>query len=277
VIAFGGRNITATEVATVLGLSETAFFARIVELIGEGDHTGILQAIEEAASTGRDFKMLYRDLLNFVRNLLLIAGGANEAVLAASPEDLAAIRSSSDRFSYSELLRIANLLLRDDETVNDTEHQRLAVEIALLKAATFPRLRAVEEAVAGGSVPLKVQEPRARSQEPARRQEPMRQPRAESRPDAPTGTDVHDFVDQLKRARPLLAGYLAGAKSMRKEETRLVFVFDDQHLAQPLIDAKGALEQVAADVYGTPTAVLGAEDAGPRTTWPLLRSATTLS
>ena len=287
VIAFGGRSISATEVATVLGLSETVFFARIVRLIGEGDHAGILEAIEEASATGRDFKMLYRDLLNFVRNLLLIAGGANEAVLSASPEDLATIRGTAEQFSYSELLRIANLLLRDDETVNDTEHQRLAVEIALLKAATFPRLRAVEEVVGkealgsglpalGSKTPQKPQEPRARSQEPARRQEPVRhqepvsdpgqpaerpqptrQPRAESRqPKAGGGTDVHDFVDELKRARPLLAGYLAGAKSMRKEEKRLVFVFDDQHLAQPLIDANAALEQVAAEVYGGATGVL---------------------
>jgi DNA polymerase III subunit gamma/tau len=274
VIAFGGRSITATEVATVLGLSETAFFARIVKLIGEGDHAGILEAIEEASATGRDFKMLYRDLLNFVRNLLLIAGGANEAVLSASPEDLAMVRGTAEQFSYSELLRVANLLLRDDETVNDTEHQRLAVEIALLKAATFPRLRAVEQAIGnvalgseralgsglpalGSKAPQRPQEPRARSQEPSQSTERTRQPKAESRqPRSGGGTDIQDFVDELKRARPLLAGYLAGAKSMRKEEKRLVFVFDDQHLAQPLIDANAALEQVAAEVYGSATGVL---------------------
>ncbi|MGZ8869171.1 MAG: DNA polymerase III subunit gamma/tau [Thermoanaerobaculia bacterium] len=260
VIAFGGRNITATEVATVLGLSETAFFARIVKLIGEGEHSGILEAIEEAASTGRDFKMLYRDLLNFVRNLLLVAAGANEAVLAASPEDLVTIRTTAEQFSYTELLRIANLLLRDDEIVNDTEHQRLAVEIALLKAATFPRLRAVEEAVGSGQVPQRSPETRVQSRQTnaggiARAPQVVRPPNAGGVARAPQG-DIQDFVDQLKKARPLLAGYLAGAKSMRKEEKRLVFIFDDQHLAQPLLDAQESLEQVAAEVYGAPTGVL---------------------
>ena len=33
-----GRTITAADVATILGLSETNFFARVVALIGEGDH-----------------------------------------------------------------------------------------------------------------------------------------------------------------------------------------------------------------------------------------------
>jgi len=151
VIAFAGRKIGSVEVATVLGLSDTAFFARVITLISQGDHAGILEALEEASETGRDFKMLYRDMLNFVRNLLLIAGGANESALAVTPEDLATIKSVAGKFSYTELLRIANLLLRDDETVNKAEHQRLAVEIALLKAATFPRLREVEQVLAAGT------------------------------------------------------------------------------------------------------------------------------
>src|SRR5258707_3637487 len=94
--------------------------------------------------------MLFRDLLNFIRSLLLLAGGAQESMPSASPEDLATIEGVKEKFTYSELLRIANLLLQDDETVNRAEHQRLAVEIALLKAAMFPRLKSVEQVLAGG-------------------------------------------------------------------------------------------------------------------------------
>ena len=141
------RSITYADVAAVLGLSDSPFFARIVTLIGAGDHAGILDALQEAAESGRDFKMLYRDLLNFVRNLLLVAAGADRLV-SASPEEL----SVAGKFSYSELLRIANLLVRDDDTVNHAEHQRLAVEVSLLKAATFPRLRAAEEVLSGREV-----------------------------------------------------------------------------------------------------------------------------
>src|SRR5438270_6752933 len=42
VSAFGGRSISAADVATVLGLSDTTFFARIASLIDEGDQGGIL-------------------------------------------------------------------------------------------------------------------------------------------------------------------------------------------------------------------------------------------
>src|SRR5207253_1546220 len=61
IIAFSGRSLSAADVATVLGLSDTAFFARVVTLIGEGDHARILEALQEASESGRDFKVLYRD------------------------------------------------------------------------------------------------------------------------------------------------------------------------------------------------------------------------
>jgi DNA polymerase-3 subunit gamma/tau len=243
IIAFSGRSIGAADVATILGLSDTNSFARLVTLIAEGDHAGILDALQEASDTGREFKVLYRDLLAFVRNLLLIAGGAKESMLTVSPEDLPAIRSLAGQFSYTDLLRIANLLLRDDETVNRAEHQRLAVEIALLKAATFPRLKAIEEALASGVPPVS-----SRPSSPA--------PPTRSRLEAGGTRGADAFLERLQKARPLLAGYASGAKTSAKDGDRVILGFDDADRAQPLIDANAALEQLAAEVYGSPTQVV---------------------
>ncbi|HJQ40668.1 MAG TPA: DNA polymerase III subunit gamma/tau [Thermoanaerobaculia bacterium] len=236
VIAFSGRKVTADDVSVVLGLSDTNSFARLITHISEGNHAAILEALQEASDSGRDFKMLYRDLLNFVRNLLLLAGGANEAMLSASPEDLAILRSVTKKLSYTELLRIANLLLRDDETVNRAEHQRLAVEIALLKAATFPRLKAVEEALSSGAAGFSSPKKETGGLKPAAPQ---------------TSASSDDFLTRLQKTRPLLAGYAAAAKSFVKEGNRIVWTFDDRDRAQPLIDERKSLEQLAADVYGT--------------------------
>jgi len=258
IIAFSGRSVTVEDVATVLGLSETIFFARIVTLISEGDHAGILAALQEASDTGRDFKMLYRDLLNFVRNLLLVAGGASDALLAVSPEDLGTIRSVAEKFSYTELLRIANLLLRDDETVNRAEHQRLAVEIAVLKAATFPRLKSVEEVIASGGGTVT-----ARPAREARASQPL-PPRslADARDDT-SGS----LVERLKKQRPLIAGYLEGATVERNGNT-ITFLFNDSFAADTVGDARESIAQIASDMYGekmtVETKVAAAETAAGR-------------
>ena len=240
VIAFSGRSVTVADVTTVLALSDTSFFARIVTLIAEGDHTGVLEALQEASDSGRDFKMLYRDLLNFVRNLLLLAGGANESMLAASPEDLPAIRTLSQRFSYTELLRIANLLLKDDETVNRAEHQRLAVEIALLKAATFPRLKSVEQALSDGATAA----PAVESKRSATTRSRSAQPAAEAAA-APSG----DLVSAFKKKRPLIGPYLESA-TVQKDGNRITLTFADSFAANAVSDAKDSLAEVAAEVYG---------------------------
>jgi DNA polymerase-3 subunit gamma/tau len=239
IIAFSGRSIAVADVATILGLSETNFFARIVTLIASGDHGAILEALQEAADSGRDFKMLYRDLLNFVRNLLLMSGGANEALLAVSPEDLATIRSAAEQFSYTDLLRIANLLLRDDETVNRAEHQRLAVEIALLKAATFPRLKSVESVIASGATA------------PAPQPSPLR--RGEKVPKADEGSSPAatpgDLVARVKQKRPLIGGYLEAAR-MERHGNKITFTFDDAFHADSVADAKDAIAAIASEMSG---------------------------
>jgi DNA polymerase III subunit gamma/tau len=234
IIAFSGRTITPADVATVLGLSDTAFFALIVSQMAEGDHAGILEALQAAADSGRDFKMLFRDLLNFIRNLLLLAGGANESMISATPEDLATIRDVAQRFSYSELLRIANLLIRDDDTINKAEHQRLAVEITLLKAATFPRLRAVEEVLSGGG------------QAPS----PVRTGGAPV-----LHGNLSAVLDRVKKSKPMLAAVLAQATASNKDGNEITWTFADQFSADSINEAREAVETIASEVFGEKTTV----------------------
>jgi DNA polymerase-3 subunit gamma/tau len=273
VIAFAGKTISPVDVATVLGLSDTTFFARLVTLIGDGNHGGILEALQEAADSGRDFKMLFRDLLNFIRSLLLLAGGAPESMLSASPEDLATIEGVKEKFTYSELLRIANLLLQDDETVNRAEHQRLAVEIALLKAAMFPRLKSVEQVLAGGGERGAASGERGGASSGERAVSPARssssqssapaararesQPATASPPQqtAPRPASIESVIEKMQRVRPIVGSYLASAKSSRHEGNRLIFTFTDSYYADSVSDAKKTLEEIAAEVFGGPIAV----------------------
>jgi hypothetical protein len=168
--------------------------------------------------------------------MLLLAAGAKPELLGT--EDVALIHSVAQKFSYSELLRIANLLMRDDDVVNRAEHQRLAVEIALLKAATFPRLRAVEEVLSGGQPPPAV-----------RREEPKE-------------SDTSALLQRVQKARPAIAGYLANARSSRKDDL-ITFTFNDTYSAEAVIEAREALEAMAREVYGAPVTIAVQSESKP--------------
>jgi len=63
----------------------------------------------------------------------------------------------------------------------------------------------------------------------------------------------------VQSLRPLTASYLLGAKSMRKEGNRIVFVFDasESFYVEALSekDMLRSLEMTAEDVYGEPTKI----------------------
>jgi len=243
VIAFSGHSVGAADVSTVLGLSDTSFFARIVELIAAGDHAAILTAIQEASEGGRDFKVLFRDLLGFIRNLLLLAGGADPALTGATPDDLAVMQPLASQFSYTELLRVANMLLRDDEIVSKAEHQRLAVEIALLKAATFPRLRSVEQALAGGGGAVA---PASGAKAPS---SPTKTPPRSAAPHR-SGGELDALVARVKKAKPLLGGYLEGVTSSSIDGDRISMTFADPFTADSVRGSQKMIEELAAEVFG---------------------------
>ena len=180
-------------------------------------------------------------------------------MLSASPEDLEMIRSTAEKFSYADLLRIANLLLRDDETVNRAEHQRLAVEIALLKAATFPRLKSVEQVLGGqqsAGVPVSTPKARASTESSAppitrpaaTRATPKKAEEENERPSTASG-DTGALLDRIRKQRPLIAGYLESAVVEREGNT-LTFVFDNSIAADSVGDAKDSIADVASEVFG---------------------------
>ena len=149
-------------------------------------------------------------------------------------------RSSRTR----DLLRIANLLLRDDETVNRAEHQRLAVEIALLKAATFPRLKSVESgSLAGGSASSVTAAPAQARVTTAARSAASRR----TQPTADRALASGDLVDAHPEEAPAASAAISkDATRGARKATASSSTFDDAFHADSVTRRQGAIEQIAS-------------------------------
>jgi DNA polymerase-3 subunit gamma/tau len=263
VIAFSPGSLTLSDVGSILGLADSRLFSQIAGAIASGDSPRLLSLVEEASASGRDFKLLYRDLLGYFRNLLLLVAGADPSILKADPDELVTLEELRPGFSANDLLRVINVLLRDEETVVRSESQRLAVEIALLKAAAFPRLLAVEDALASGGAP----QPRSQQQptRPASAAVPRsappetraraseESPRAESRP-ASSGGTLDRFFDRVDSHRRIAGSYLRKARGSSVTDDAIVLEFapEDTFAAEYLGDSENLapLEAIAAEVFG---------------------------
>jgi DNA polymerase-3 subunit gamma/tau len=246
VIAFSGKKFTAADVASILGVSDEKLFVEVMGLIHAGDAASLLEKMQEAAESGRDFKLLFKDFLAYARALLLLASGARN--IEGDDES----RSMAESIGYTDLLRILNLLLKDDELVSRSEHQRLAVEVALLKAATLPRLRSVESVLrgeGGSPSPAPRREPPPARPASAATATPTRSEKASTAPAEPVSrpSSEGDFRDQLVEAvraqKKMTAGYLAEAQAIEVSGSRLTIRFSaaQKFAADYLRDA----EQVA--------------------------------
>ncbi|HVT04861.1 MAG TPA: DNA polymerase III subunit gamma/tau [Thermoanaerobaculia bacterium] len=283
IIAFSGKHVTSSDVATILGLSDSKLFGALVESIFDGDSARLLGLLQEAAENGRDFKLLFRDILSFLRDLLLVAGGASEGMLNADPETRETARSLAGKFAYADLLRVTSLLLGEDDLINRCEHQRLAVEIALLKAATFPRLKSIEAVLAsGGNLPTAAPSQARPSASPSppsvqrrtapRAEAPIVSPQpdreeAESKP-AERGEEFTALIALVQTQRRMTASYLEQARRSAVEGSDLVIEFDEKdQFAHDYIADKEQLESIgklAAQAYGRPLKVRPVLGAPPR-------------
>jgi DNA polymerase III subunit gamma/tau len=250
VIAFAGDTITLADVASILGLADSGAFTRIVEAVADGDNARLLHLAEELAASGRDFKLLYRDLLSYLRNLLLLANGAEESIIRADPDELDSLMSLRERLSTNDLLRVINILLKDEDVVVRSESQRLAVEIALLKCAALPRLQAIEDVLASGATAVAVPE------KPA---SPGERKAAPPPPNAAGGGTIDQIIARVDHERRLAASYLRQARKASLDGDTVVFEFDeaDRFSAEYLTDAgqTAFIEKVAGEVAGRKVAV----------------------
>lgn len=246
VIAFSGTSLTLADVSSILGLADSGAFTQIVDAIAAGDSPRILHLLEELAISGRDFKLLYRDLLSYLRNLLLLASGADSSMIKADPAELDSLEGLRERLSASDLLRMINVLLQDEDVVVRSESQRLAVEIALLKCAMLPRMQAIETVLASGATGA-TQTPRAAAAQA--------RPAAERAPAKPaSGGTIDQIIARVDEERRLAASYLRQARKASLVGDAVVFEFDagDQFTADYLSDEDQVrfIEKVSSEIVG---------------------------
>ncbi len=257
IVSFAGNSVKLADVMSILGLAETSFFTALMDAVHEGDHACILALLQEAAEGGRDFKVLFRDFLGHLRSLLLVASGAADALVNVPADELVRFRESAEKFEYSELLRVLSLLLRDDEIISRSEQQRLAVEIALLKAATLPRLRSVEALLAGQSGKPRVSSPTAPPPARVAGKRAVAPASPESQTVPREDQDLaKEIIDRVRGERKAAASYLDQAKSVRMDESTLTFEYDaaDQYVVGYLNDGDNleVITRCASEVAARP-------------------------
>jgi len=124
--------IGVEEVYLVLGMVGENFSAELVEALGSSDYGKSLTFLSEGIQQGRDPRQIIRELLDYLRQMLLTAStGETPLVVPHIQERLV---KQSEQIGITRLLRWISILLQGEGQLKYASNARLAAELLLVKA-----------------------------------------------------------------------------------------------------------------------------------------------
>jgi DNA polymerase-3 subunit gamma/tau len=189
-VAFGGEKVELDAVLELLGAADADLLFGAVDAVAAEDPKAAFEAVERLANSGRDPAQFARDLLAHLRHLLVIqtTGEVPDTfvVTASDPERL---RAQAAAIGPAALVRTIDELAQSLAAMREGDDSRMAIELALLKAAR-PDLDPAGEGLLRRVERL---EKRFGDGEPAQAPAPKREQRA-------TGTEQPATSDEPREA-----------------------------------------------------------------------------
>ena len=174
-----GTRVALATVQELLGLTQDTKALVLARCALTGDAPGGLQLLQDAVTAGTDLRAFHRDLVEYLRAVLLRKGGVEAADLDYPTEVLEEIRALADRTGWPRLLKTVQLFgevnLRAGEVPG-----ALPLELALVEAASLDQEAARPAPVAREETPAPAR-PQPPAPSPARRaSRPAEPPRREA-------------------------------------------------------------------------------------------------
>jgi DNA polymerase-3 subunit gamma/tau len=135
-VTFGGDDVVLDDVLEMLGAADAGLLFEAVDAVIAEDPKAVLIGVERMAQSGRDPSQFARDLLSHLRHLLVTqTTGEVPATFVVTATEPARIQEQAGAIGAAALVRTIDELAGALTAVREGDDARMAVEIALLKAA----------------------------------------------------------------------------------------------------------------------------------------------
>jgi DNA polymerase III subunit gamma/tau len=143
--AFGSDKITLVQVQGLLGASSSQLVGEMIGRLGDKDVTQGLALIASAVDHGADPRQLAREIIEYLRGLLLMKTKSAGA-LSLTAETQAEMAENVEKFTADQLVHAIRLFNQAGFELRTSVHPTLPLEIALVESTLAPA-----EATAGSS------------------------------------------------------------------------------------------------------------------------------
>lgn len=146
VISYGGQSIRDEDIVEVLGLIDQKILFDAMEAIADKDAERCLGIVEKVYQYGYDIQQFSRELLQYLRNLILVKVSQHPEKLIELPEEeLDTLKRQADKFQFDQLNHLFSLLLKGEEEMAQSTFPRMMLEMAMVRMATLKAILPIDE------------------------------------------------------------------------------------------------------------------------------------
>ena len=137
-VAFSNKQVTYNSVIEAIGLTDRETLKSITNSLLNRNEGELLSTIDKVAKKGKNMTQLSKDLIGFVRDLLVVKTAKDyESILKLPKSELKDLEDLKDLASNDKLVEILTRLSSLDNEFRFTQNPRALVEITLLSLCNF--------------------------------------------------------------------------------------------------------------------------------------------
>ena len=178
VIAFCGKEIDPGAVESVLGIVGQNALAKFVDCVAQRDGAGLLQQVSEVVAHGKDLGYFCRDLIEYLRNLMLVKVAGNaEALLSGQTTHLDTLKKQAASFEPDALHQMFQVLSKAEMEMKRSSLPQILFEMAVLRLTDVRPLQEIDALIdkintMEGPSPAKISAPQRGEVQPVRKADP---------------------------------------------------------------------------------------------------------
>ena len=185
VIAYAGKNIRDEDISEVLGLIDRRILSDTIEAIANQDGEGCMGVVETVYHFGYDLQHFCRELLQSLRNLILIKVSQHpEGLMELPEEDVELLKKQAGRFQFDQLNHLFSLLLKGEEEIAQSTFPRTMLEMTLIRMATLRPILPIDQLM--------------KKLEALENKEPMKEGK-EKKPSSDSGRGIHSRGPEIDK------------------------------------------------------------------------------
>ena len=143
-IAYTGGNLTGEDVSWILGLADNITAPFLMHILNK-DSAKALYLLKETIDAGYDLKQFCSNLVEYIRDLIMVRLGMGVQVIDLPEESIAEMGKAAEGVSVEDLQRLFAIFSKVLDEMKWFPYPRFSLEMAIVRAANMRPVVSVDE------------------------------------------------------------------------------------------------------------------------------------